>query len=109
MAPRGNYRETDVPNPTNFYGFLKAATEIVATERGATIARVSGVNGPHWARPLDTSPTRSRLRLLRGIDRRRLGSRRTLHSVGIRPHQFQSLTISGFDVWRGHANRAADP
>jgi dTDP-4-dehydrorhamnose reductase len=47
----GNYRETDIPNPTNFYGFLKAATEIVALERGATVARVSGVNGPHWARP----------------------------------------------------------
>ncbi len=48
---RGNYTEDDIPNPTNFYGFLKAATELVAIERGATIARVSGVNGPHWARP----------------------------------------------------------
>ncbi len=47
----GNYAETDIPNPTNLYGFLKAATELVSVERGATVARVSGVNGPHWARP----------------------------------------------------------
>ena len=47
----GNYAEDDIPNPSNFYGFLKAATELIAVERGATIARVSGVNGPHWARP----------------------------------------------------------
>jgi dTDP-4-dehydrorhamnose reductase len=47
----GGYTEQDIPCPTNFYGFLKAASEMVATERGATVARVSGVNGPHWARP----------------------------------------------------------
>lgn len=48
---QGNYAEDDIPNPSNLYGFLKAATELIAIERGATIARVSGVNGPHWARP----------------------------------------------------------
>ena len=39
------------PNPINLYGFLKAASEIVAVERGGSIARVMGVNGTHWARP----------------------------------------------------------
>ena len=39
------------PNPINLYGFLKAASEIVAVERGGSFARVMGVNGTHWARP----------------------------------------------------------
>ncbi|MEM7339319.1 MAG: sugar nucleotide-binding protein [Actinomycetota bacterium] len=43
--------ETDPPNPVNQYGFLKAASELVALERGVTVARVSGVNGLHRARP----------------------------------------------------------
>lgn len=43
--------EDTPPNPLNLYGFLKAASEIVALERGASVARVSGVNGTHWARP----------------------------------------------------------
>lgn len=43
--------EDTPPNPLNLYGFLKAASEIVALDRGASVARVSGVNGTHWARP----------------------------------------------------------
>jgi dTDP-4-dehydrorhamnose reductase len=43
--------ESTPPNPINLYGFLKAASEIVALDRGGTVARVSGVNGTHWARP----------------------------------------------------------
>jgi dTDP-4-dehydrorhamnose reductase len=39
------------PNPINLYGFLKAASEIVALDRGGSVARVMGVNGTHWARP----------------------------------------------------------
>lgn len=46
-------RETTPPNPVNAYGFLKAASELVVTERAAhgAVARISGVNGVHWARP----------------------------------------------------------
>jgi dTDP-4-dehydrorhamnose reductase len=43
--------EATPPNPINLYGFLKAASEIVALDRGGSVARVSGVNGTHWARP----------------------------------------------------------
>jgi dTDP-4-dehydrorhamnose reductase len=43
--------ETTPPNPVNIYGFYKAASELVALEHGAAIARVSGVNGVHYARP----------------------------------------------------------
>lgn len=42
------------PNPINLYGTLKMASELVALERGGAVARVSGVNGVHRARP--TSP-----------------------------------------------------
>jgi dTDP-4-dehydrorhamnose reductase len=43
--------EATPPNPINLYGFLKAASEIVVLDRGGSVARVSGVNGSHWARP----------------------------------------------------------
>ncbi len=43
--------EDTPPNPINLYGFLKAASEIVALDRGASVVRVMGVNGVHWARP----------------------------------------------------------
>ncbi len=43
--------EDTPPNPINLYGFLKAASEIVALDRGGAVARVMGVNGTHWARP----------------------------------------------------------
>ncbi len=46
-----NATEDTPPNPINLYGFLKAASEIVALDRGGAVARVSGVNGTHWARP----------------------------------------------------------
>lgn len=43
--------EETPPNPVNLYGVLKLASEMVARERGAAVARVSGVNGLHRARP----------------------------------------------------------
>ncbi len=43
--------EDTPPNPVNIYGFLKVASELVALEHGAAVARVSGVNGMHYARP----------------------------------------------------------
>jgi dTDP-4-dehydrorhamnose reductase len=45
--------EDTPPNPINLYGFLKAASELVVTQRAERggVARVSGVNGVHWARP----------------------------------------------------------
>ena len=45
--------EDEPPNPINAYGFLKAASELVVTqraERGA-VARISGVQGVHRGRP----------------------------------------------------------
>lgn len=43
--------ETTPPNPINLYGFLKAASELVALERAreAAVARISGVMGTHRA------------------------------------------------------------
>ena len=46
----GAHEETP-PNPINLYGALKMASEIVALEHGGAVARVSGVNGLHLARP----------------------------------------------------------
>lgn len=46
------------PNPVNYYGFLKAVSEqaaLAGTERAA-VARVSAVNGVHWARPAMPRP-----------------------------------------------------
>jgi dTDP-4-dehydrorhamnose reductase len=45
--------ESEPPNPINFYGFLKACSELVVTERAGcgTIARIAGVQGVHRARP----------------------------------------------------------
>jgi dTDP-4-dehydrorhamnose reductase len=50
---QGPAAEDAPPNPVNTYGFLKAASELVVTERAerGTVARVSGVQGVHWARP----------------------------------------------------------
>ena len=53
---QGGAAEDTPPNPINLYGFLKAASEIVALDRGGAVARVMGVNGTHWARP--SSPRR---------------------------------------------------
>jgi dTDP-4-dehydrorhamnose reductase len=47
----GPYTEFSAPNPLNYYGVLKVASEQVALENGGAVARVSGVNGHHWARP----------------------------------------------------------
>jgi dTDP-4-dehydrorhamnose reductase len=50
---QGGADEETPPNPINLYGFLKAASELVVGERAArgAVARISGVNGVHWARP----------------------------------------------------------
>ena len=46
-------REDEPPNPINAYGFLKAASELVVAERAerGAVARISGVQGIHRARP----------------------------------------------------------
>jgi dTDP-4-dehydrorhamnose reductase len=43
--------EDTPPNPVNIYGVLKLASELTALERGGAVARISGVNGMHRARP----------------------------------------------------------
>ncbi|HEV3379083.1 MAG TPA: sugar nucleotide-binding protein [Thermoleophilaceae bacterium] len=45
--------EDTPPNPINLYGFLKAASELVVTQRAdrSAVARVAAVNGVHLARP----------------------------------------------------------
>ena len=50
QAPAG---ETEPPHPINYYGFLKACSELVLTESAArgTVARIAGVQGVHRARP----------------------------------------------------------
>jgi dTDP-4-dehydrorhamnose reductase len=50
---QGGAAEDTPPNPINAYGFLKAACELVVAERAerGAVARISGVNGVHWARP----------------------------------------------------------
>ena len=48
---QGGADESTPPNPINLYGVLKLAAEVVALERGGAVARVSGVNGIHRARP----------------------------------------------------------
>ena len=53
---QGGADEATPPNPVNFYGVLKMASELVALGRGAAVARISGVNGLHRARP--SSPRR---------------------------------------------------
>ena len=48
---QGGADESTPPNPVNLYGVLKVASEIVSLELGAAVARVSGVQGMHLARP----------------------------------------------------------
>lgn len=48
---QGGADEATPPNPINLYGVLKLASEIVAIDRGGAVARISGVNGLHRARP----------------------------------------------------------
>jgi dTDP-4-dehydrorhamnose reductase len=50
---QGPAAEDEPPNPINPYGFLKAASELVVTERAerGTVARIAGVQGIHWERP----------------------------------------------------------
>ncbi len=46
--------EATPPNPINIYGVLKLASELVVSERArdGAVARISAVNGVHWARPV---------------------------------------------------------
>jgi dTDP-4-dehydrorhamnose reductase len=50
QAPAGEHAP---PNPINPYGFLKASSELVVTQRAdcGTVARIAGVQGVHRARP----------------------------------------------------------
>jgi dTDP-4-dehydrorhamnose reductase len=50
---QGPAAEAEPPNPINPYGFLKAACELIVTERAqrGTVARIAGVQGIHRARP----------------------------------------------------------
>lgn len=43
--------EDTPPNPINLYGTMKLACEILTLERGGAVARISGVQGLHLARP----------------------------------------------------------
>lgn len=49
---QGPAAEDAPPNPINAYGFLKAASELVVTQRAeqGTVARIAGVQGAHRAR-----------------------------------------------------------
>jgi dTDP-4-dehydrorhamnose reductase len=49
---QGPAAETEPPNPINPYGFLKAASELVLTQRAdrGTVARIAAVQGVHRAR-----------------------------------------------------------
>jgi dTDP-4-dehydrorhamnose reductase len=51
-SPPAPAPEDEPPNPINMYGFLKAASELVVTERAehGIIARIAGVQGVHRAR-----------------------------------------------------------
>jgi dTDP-4-dehydrorhamnose reductase len=43
--------EATPPNPVNLYRVMKLASEMVTLERGGAVARISGVQGLHLARP----------------------------------------------------------
>jgi dTDP-4-dehydrorhamnose reductase len=51
---QGGADESTPPNPVNLYGVLKLASELVVSERArdGAVARISAVNGVHWARPV---------------------------------------------------------
>ena len=85
--------ETTPPNPVNLYGVLKMASELVAleTDERAAVARVSAVNGVHWARP-DTPREQDRgfgYFLSTVVDALRAGEE--------------------FTVWEGDVNQVATP
>jgi dTDP-4-dehydrorhamnose reductase len=52
-SPPAPAAEDEPPRPVNTYGFLKAASELVVTERAerGTVARIAAVQGVHRARP----------------------------------------------------------
>jgi dTDP-4-dehydrorhamnose reductase len=51
-SPPSPAPESEPPNPINFYGFLKACSELVVAESAGngTVARIAGVQGVHRAR-----------------------------------------------------------
>ena len=55
---QGGATEDEPPNPINAYGFLKAASELVVSERAkrGAVARIAGVQGVHRARPERRAP-----------------------------------------------------
>lgn len=57
---RAGADESTPPNPVNLYGVLKTVSEVVTLERGGAVARVSGVNGIHRARPCAPRAQRTR-------------------------------------------------
>ena len=59
--------EEEPPNPVNFYGFMKAASELVVLERARAgfVARVGGVQGLHQTQDSGPRSQDCRLRLLR--------------------------------------------
>jgi dTDP-4-dehydrorhamnose reductase len=58
---QGPAAEDEPPNPINAYGFLKAASELVVTQRAerGLVARIAGVQGVHRARVGPGRPPRA--------------------------------------------------
>ena len=84
---QGGADEATPPNPINLYGVLKLASELVALGRGAAVARISGVNGLHRARPSSPRQTGSGIWILRPVPGRYVAGRPGLHRVGGGQHQ----------------------
>ncbi len=94
----------------NLYGFLKPPPRSWPIEHGRrSWHRVSGVNGPHWARPSAPRPQDPGFGYFVASLIDALERDDTFHRVGIRPDQFEGITISGLDVWRGDEECAGTP
>ena len=63
--------ESTPPNPINLYGFLKAASEIVALDRGGTVAARLRRERHALGATHDTTRPGPRIRIFRRLDRRR--------------------------------------
>ena len=92
------------PNPVNYYGVLKALSEQAALLRAdrAAVARVSAVNGVHWARaemPRGQDPGFGYF-VTTVLDAVSKGQ--PLRSVGGRRHQHDGHPQPGQRVRRGH-------
>ena len=89
--------ESTPPNPVNLYGFLKAASEIVALDRGGTVAGVGRER--HALGATDDAPRpRPWVRVLRRLDRRRPRARRAVHGLGGRRAEHRGQPVAGGDV-----------